>query len=93
MSHFISSPEDLGQVILVEQRGEQRPFACVPGGGASRKLDTRDQAISYKRPYSRRSQQAGQASVGVAARLFCLRAVLQPKGACGGTGGVAGRAR
>jgi len=25
---FISSPEDLGQVILVEQRGEHRPFVA-----------------------------------------------------------------
>jgi hypothetical protein len=25
---FVSSPEDLGQVILVEQRGEQRPFVA-----------------------------------------------------------------
>jgi hypothetical protein len=25
---FVSSPEDLGQVILVEQRSEQRPFVA-----------------------------------------------------------------
>jgi hypothetical protein len=25
---FVSSPEDLGQVILVEQRGEQRTFVA-----------------------------------------------------------------
>jgi signal transduction histidine kinase len=25
---FVSSPEDLGQVILVEQRGEQHPFVA-----------------------------------------------------------------
>ena len=44
----------------------------VPGGGTLRKLDTRDQAISYKRSYSRRSKQACQVPVRVAARLVLL---------------------
>jgi hypothetical protein len=29
---FVSSPEDLGQVILVEQRGEQRSASGSPAG-------------------------------------------------------------
>lgn len=57
----------------------------VPGGGALRKLDTRDQAISYERPHSTRSQQGCQVPVRVATRLLLLTRRLHPREACGAT--------